>query len=453
MAEGVGFEPTVALRLLLISSQVPLTTQPPFRSLITRNLEQNIRQQIDNPILVFDTDRMAHQRGDQGPVRGESPWEKTSYANLVRYAPSAVYFARIRIGGKLIRRSLETTVLSVAKLKLTDLEKDERGKLEKLQKSATGNSKFGDLMAEYRKRLEINPTIKAKTRTYYSERIAAILKSWPGIAELDVRRIKPEDCEIWAGRYVKQVSPTNFNNSIGVVRSILQIAVERGHRYSNPADGLKRTKVKKKDLTLPSQSQFLDLVKEIRRVPFGPGLASADLVEFLAFGGFRKSEAANVLWEDCDFHKGEIVVRGDPETGTKNGESRRVPMIPDMRRLLERLRESRPDAKQVDRVMRVKECQGAITRACQKLEVRRFTHHDLRHLFATRCIESGVDIPTVARWLGHKDGGALAMKVYGHLRDQHSSNMAQRVTFDASPPTKDELAMTDPSQNKRHLAS
>jgi hypothetical protein len=31
MAEGVGFEPTVGLLLLLISSQVPLTTQPPFR--------------------------------------------------------------------------------------------------------------------------------------------------------------------------------------------------------------------------------------------------------------------------------------------------------------------------------------------------------------------------------------------------------------------------------------
>jgi hypothetical protein len=59
----------------------------------------------------------------------------------------------------------------------------------------------------------------------------------------------------------------------------------------------------------------------------------------------------------------------------------------------------------------------------------RITHHDLRHLFATRCIESGVDIPTVSRWLGHKDGGALAMKVYGHLRDQHSVEMAQKVTF------------------------
>jgi site-specific recombinase XerD len=30
----------------------------------------------------------------------------------------------------------------------------------------------------------------------------------------------------------------------------------------------------------------------------------------------------------------------------------------------------------------------------------RITHHDLRHLFAMRCIESGVDVPTVSRWLG-----------------------------------------------------
>jgi site-specific recombinase XerD len=50
-------------------------------------------------------------------------------------------------------------------------------------------------------------------------------------------------------------------------------------------------------------------------------------------------------------------------------------------------------------------------------------------LFATRCIESGVDIPTVSRWLGHKDGGALAMKVYGHLRNEHSQQMAQKVRF------------------------
>jgi len=48
-------------------------------------------------------------------------WQKTQYSNLLRYVPSGTYFARIRVGGKLIRRSLES--FSIAKLKLADLEK------------------------------------------------------------------------------------------------------------------------------------------------------------------------------------------------------------------------------------------------------------------------------------------------------------------------------------------
>jgi integrase len=104
-------------------------------------------------------------------------------------------------------------------------------------------------------------------------------------------------------------------------------------------------------------------------------------------------------------------------------------MIPDMRQLLVRLQTERPNESQEQPVMRVRECQKSMNRAAEAVKMARITHHDLRHLFATLCIESGVDIPTVSRWLGHKDGGALAMKVYGHLRDQHSSAMAQKVTF------------------------
>jgi integrase len=70
-----------------------------------------------------------------------------------------------------------------------------------------------------------------------------------------------------------------------------------------------------------------------------------------------------------------------------------------------------------------------MTRACKEVGMTRITHHDLRHLFATRCIETGVDIPTVSKWLGHKDGGALAMRVYGHLRQDHSLAMAKKVHF------------------------
>ena len=104
-------------------------------------------------------------------------------------------------------------------------------------------------------------------------------------------------------------------------------------------------------------------------------------------------------------------------------------MIPKMKALLLKLKSECPEATASDPVMLVNECQQAMTRAAEKVGMSRITHHDLRHLFATRCIELGADIPTISRWLGHVDGGALAMKTYVHLRDDHSVTMAQKMIF------------------------
>jgi len=154
----------------------------------------------------------------------------------------------------------------------------------------------------------------------------------------------------------------------------------------------------------------------------------------------RKGEANALEWRDVDFDAGEIVVRGDATTGTKNWEVRRVPLIPDARTLFRRMRSDRQGEPLDSKVFRVGECQKSLDRACKKIGADRIVHHDLRHLFATRCIESGVDIPTVSRWLGHKDGGALAMKTYGHLRREHSIAQAQRVTFAPTPKRADVIA-------------
>jgi integrase len=187
--------------------------------------------------------------------------------------------------------------------------------------------------------------------------------------------------------------------------------------------------VRPKDLHLPDNARFVQFVGAIEDAGGRFSHDCADLVRFLAFGGFRLGEAKNITWKDCDFAREEIVVRGDPDEATKNGEIRRVPMIGEMRQLLDRLQSERGDAGLGNSVMRVSQCEQAMDAAAKKVGIAHLTHHDLRHLFATRCIESGVDIPTVSRWLGHKDGGALAMKVYGHLRNQHSASMAKLVRF------------------------
>src|SRR5205814_3121169 len=207
------------------------------------------------------------------------------------------------------------------------------------------------------------------------------------------------------------------------------VAIEAGVVYSNAAAAVKRAPVRGKEIALPSIDKFNALIAEMRAGHSRDSVNCADFASGLAFTGCRLSEANALEWRDIDFTAGEIVVRGDAETGTKNWEFRRVPLIPDARALFERMWGEREDEPLDAKVFRVRECQKSLDRACKNVGTDRITHHDLRHLFATRCIESGVDIPTVSRWLGHKDGGALAMKTYGHLRRERSLAQAQRVSF------------------------
>ena len=54
------------------------------------------------------------------PTNDEPLWEHTPIQNLLRYRPSGTYFARFKVGGKLIKQSLETAVFSVAKQRLPE---------------------------------------------------------------------------------------------------------------------------------------------------------------------------------------------------------------------------------------------------------------------------------------------------------------------------------------------
>ena len=292
---------------------------------------------------------------------------------------------------------------------------------------------FGEALRRLRLRIEGDVRLKPRSRSYYDQRIVALLKSWPALEQKDVRVIARSDCLDWAAKFARETCGSAFNNNVSVLRRALDIVVELGIRYDNPAKAVKRVGVRPKKLTLPGFAQFTQFVEQIHSAGGRDSRACADLVRFLAFGGFRLGEARHVTWSDCNFEKGEILVRGETGTGTKNSEVRRLPMISDMVSLLTRLRQARPGEPSSFPVMKVKECQKAMDRAARLVGMPRITHHDLRHLFATRCIESGVDVPTVSRWLGHKDGGALAMKTYGHLRDEHSVNMARKVTFGTAP--------------------
>jgi len=355
-------------------------------------------------------------------------WQRTRHQNLLRHK-SGRYYARAFAGGKEVWKSLKTSHLSVAQAKLAVFLKEHRERVSNGNSEVSAKMTLGEAAAIHLRNLDDNPRIKPRTRDYWRECLAALQKSWPGLNETEVRKITQTDCKEWARSYGKTVSPTRYNNTVSILRHVLNVAVEAGVVYSNAAAAVKRASIRGKEIALPTIDKFNALIAEMREGHSRDSINCADFASGLAFTGCRVGEAREIAWRDVDFDAGEIVVRGDASTGTKNWELRRVPMIPDARALFQRMRSERVGEPLDAKVLRVGECQKALDRACKKVGADRITHHDLRHLFATRCIESGVDIPTVSRWLGHKDGGALAMKTYGHLRREHSIALAQRVSF------------------------
>jgi integrase len=361
-------------------------------------------------------------------------WTKTSVTNLIRHR-SGRYYARLYSGGKERWKSLGTDVLEVAKVKVRGL----AGAAEKVSRSKRahqrGRMTFGDAAVIFEQRLADGyglhrpgrkvRRIRPRAVKYRLETLAALWKSWPELRSMDVRKMSEADAEAWATKLALNFSPTRYNGTLETLRALILIAQEAGALADDPTEKVARESVPQKKLALPERAQFIAMVKAIREAGGRFSADCADLVEFLAYTGARLSEAAAVTWRDVDLVKLRTHLR--VVKGGKN--PRYVPMIAEAVALLTRMRGGRAGEEQDEPVLRVHEAQKSMDRAAKIIGAERITHHDLRHLFATTVIESGVDIPTASRWLGHVDGGALAMRTYGHLRDEHSQKQAALVSY------------------------
>jgi integrase len=386
----------------------------------------------------------------EAPPRDKQPsWIKTRVQHLYLHRDSGRYYVRAFRHGKEIWKSLKTTSAEVARGQAPKV-LQEITKVRILSDSLLkGKPTVGEAAELYRAEVETDVEIKDSSKKYRHETIEALFRSWPGLRESRLSSVTIAQCREWAKIFLKSkraaghkwkseakrtISASRFNNTVDTLRHIFEIGIEHGIILSNPAASIGKVTPKQKPMRIPSRKHFEKLVSEIRNAKGAVSQCSADLVEFLAYSGCRIDESRWVKWPDVDRSRKQIYVSGHEHTGVKRGDGRWIPIIPPMERLLDDLQANpryprSPKRRQASFVLAVRECQKAIDRACERLKIPRFTHHDLRHLFATRAIESGVDIPTVSRWLGHKDGGALAMRTYGHLRNEHSQAMAVKVTF------------------------
>jgi integrase len=112
------------------------------------------------------------------------------------------------------------------------------------------------------------------------------------------------------------------------------VGLENGLLADIPHD--RKARVGGKSLRLPSAEQFADILGNIESSGAWCAYDAADLVRFLAYSGCRISEVANVKRDDVDLRAGTIRISGDPVHGTKNSESRTIPINPAMHDLCAR---------------------------------------------------------------------------------------------------------------------
>lgn len=236
------------------------------------------------------------------------------------------------------------------------------------------------------------------------------------------------------------------NVHLSIFRNLLGYFVEKGvlTKRSLPTEEVKLLKHRtpKRDFISYADVQAL-AQKAAERLPngelkIGPsGQELADLINLLAYSGAREMEALRLRWRDVDFTGQKLQIGRDGQT--KNREARDLDFNPDLERLLEEMKTRRaPDSPWIFPSPKRGEKKDhshwanphKVWYRCRDAAGLPHAHlHDLRHHFASQCVMAGIDFMTIARWMGHLDGGILVGKTYGHLADEHKKAMAAKLTF------------------------
>ena len=189
---------------------------------------------------------------------------------------------------------------------------------------------------------------------------------------------------------------------------------------------------------------YLTEDEEARLLAFcGPQLRP--LVITALHTGFRASELRSLTWTDVEINRRMITVRAGY---AKNGEARRVPMN---QLLTDILKSVKLANNQGDRVFcnrdgtSYRSFRSAFERAVRKAAIVDCTFHDLRHMFASRLVMAGVDLPTVKELLGHRDI-SMTMR-YTHLSSDHKQTAVGKLEQFAA---KVSVIFTTPSTRPSH---
>ncbi len=278
------------------------------------------------------------------------------------------------------------------------------------------------------KRHSMKPSSFAPVETAWRLRVQPKWGAW------SVADILHSDVRAWVTDLSQEVGATVTIRTYGVLASILDDAVYDGRIAINPA--------RKGRIALPRKTKrrhsYLTHA-QVRRLADASGVHRL-LVLVLAYTGIRWGEMAALRVEDIDFARGRlhisrnaVEVHGQFHVGTpKSHDSRAVP-VP--RFILDELANAvagqrrdalifpAPDGGFMRRTRASDGSKSWFKTALREAALPLMTLHDLRHTAASLAVQSGANVKTIQRMLGHTSA-AMTLDVYSDLFDDDLDNVA-----------------------------
>ena len=232
----------------------------------------------------------------------------------------------------------------------------------------------------------------------------------------------------------KGLSANSVNAVISVIQSSLKTAHLLGLTKAYTADKLKRPKLKEK----PVECFTLAEQKRIEQAILNGKKDKLYGIILCLYSGLRIGELIALQWDDIDLTKGILTISKSCHDGKdgliidepKTATSRRIIPLPKQLVPILRSVKKRSDSSSVvsanGKPVSVRSYQRSFELLLKKLKIPHKGFHSLRHTFATRALECGMDVKTLSEILGHKNP-TITLNRYAHSLMEHKADMMNRL--------------------------
>jgi integrase len=250
---------------------------------------------------------------------------------------------------------------------------------------------FDDLMARY---LTEHAAKKSQPR-HYRGYANNLLRFFGGraLAEITPKLI----VEYKTQRYAAGLKPASINRELANLKKAFNLAVREWEWcQENPVSRVSMERENNK------RDRWLSPDEEARLLG-GCAPWLHDVVTFALHTGMRMGETLALTWQGVDFTRRTVTV-----LHSKNGERRTIPVnetVLSVLRQKSKVRSIKTDllfCSQACTPLEPGHLRRSFRLALKKARIEDFHFHDLRHTFATRLVQAGLDTYKVQRLLGHK---------------------------------------------------